>query len=535
MKILNKIQLIIIVAFVALGAYAFASPYFLKKSGVIVVSVSNLECQNVNAGDFITEVGGNQLAGAKDFSTLRFQPSQFVSLVVNSGPGGCKALQDGSLGIDVKDSGSAGVLFGVDLVGGIKYDINTTSVPPSQLQNVANTLNKRVSYLNLADVKIHNNTCIEIITNKNTNINQLFFPGIFEAAVQEQINMVGGVGTFSIGSNNYTMTTNESGLQINNRTYFANSSFYVNDIKTAVSNITNTSAILILTVFNNSDIIGEVPGYSQISFQSTTGTYSFQTAVSISPSAGTRFGEITQNIRTVVVSGQLNLDAVLVYSLDGSMLSRLGMPSTLKGQNTRTIVVMATESSQQSLLNKKNIVEAVLNGGSLQYPLSVSKQENIPATQKNDIVPSITVIIFAIVVVPLALGAKYKKFRHNSISILVGAAEIFSVVSIIAAVQMFYKVNIVFDASVLFGIVLLSINWALNVLSINLTTHAQRDLSLKIKYKKLFSLTGLSKIFMVIVAAVFAVYGYGGMVGVVLLGVFLDFVLFRPFYKKFVS
>lgn len=535
MKILNKIQLIIIMTFVALGAYVFVSPYFFKSSGVIVVSVSNPECQNVNIGDFITEVGGNQLVGAADFSTLRFQANRFVSLVVNSGPGGCKALQDGSLGVDVKDSSSSGVLFGVDLVGGIKYDINTNSIPSSQLQNIVNTLDKRVSYLNLADVKIQNNNGIEIIANRNTNINQLFFSGNFEAAVQEQINMVDNVGIFSIGADNYTMTASENSLQINNRTYFANSSFYLNDIKTTVSNITNTSAVITLTVFNNSDILGEVPGYSQISFQSTTSTYNFQTAVSISPSAGNRFSEITQNIRTVAVNGQLNLDAVLVYSLDGSELSRLGMPSTLKGQSTRTIVVMATESSQQSLLNKKNIVEAVLNGGDLQYPLSVSKQENIPATQKNNIIPSIIIIVFSIAVVPFALGAKYKKFRHNSISILVGAAEIFSVVSLIVAVQMFYKVNIVFDASVLFGIVLLSVNWALNVLSVNLTTHAQRDLSLKIKYKKLFSLTGLSKISIVIIAAVFAVYGYGGMIGVVLLGIFLDFVLFRPFYKNFVS
>ena len=83
MKLLTKVQVVVILACVAVGIFAFASPYFLGKSGVIVVSITNPECQNIHAGDTITEVEGKQIKGIQDFVSLRFQPKLFVSMVVN--------------------------------------------------------------------------------------------------------------------------------------------------------------------------------------------------------------------------------------------------------------------------------------------------------------------------------------------------------------------------------------------------------------------------------------------------------------------
>lgn len=536
MKTLNKIQLIIILALISLGLYVFASPYFVRRPGVIVVSISNPECQNIHTGDVITEAGGNQIKGTQDFSSLRFQANQFVSLVVNSGPGGCVALSDGSLGIDAKESTAAGIIFGADLVGGVKYTVNTVGISTNQIQNISNALTVRTSYLNLPDTKIQNEGgSLKIIAGKSANVNQLLFRGYFEGNIQEGFVLQNNTANLLIGTENYTIERQGDSFLINNKSYVVNSSFYLKDVKATIVNTTNTSIIFSLTAFNNSDILGEVPGYSQVSFDSSAGTYSFNTLIRLSSDAGKRFKEITQNIKTIVIGSQINLDAALTFDLDGNELSRLGMPASIKGQDLSTIYVIVSDPTQQSLLNKKNLVEAAINSGSLPHALSVSNSEELIATQKNNILPSLVVIVFAVAVVPLVLGGKFKKFKHNSISILIGSSEIFSIISLFAAFQIFYRLNSAFDFPALVGLVLLSLNWVVNVISVNLTTHAQRELSIKIKYKKLISLSGLVKIFLVAAAVAFAVYGYGAASIIVFVGMFLDLLLFRPFYKNFVS
>lgn len=58
MKVLNQVQLVVILVFVALGSFILLSPYLIKKTGAVVVAISNLDCQNIHVGDVITEAGG---------------------------------------------------------------------------------------------------------------------------------------------------------------------------------------------------------------------------------------------------------------------------------------------------------------------------------------------------------------------------------------------------------------------------------------------------------------------------------------------
>lgn len=536
MKTLNKIQLIVIIALVVLGAYTFGSPYLIRKSGVAVVSVSNPSCNNVNPGDIITEVGGNQINSIQDFNSLKFSSNQFISLVVNAGPGGCVALSDGSIGISATDVVSQKIQYGVDLVGGKEYTVDTSTIPTGQIQNVSNILNVRTVYLGLAGTNVEVvGGQLKIIAGTNTNVNQLLFRGNLEGNIQEGIAFQNGQGNLMIGNDNFTVQMIGSNYKINGSTYSQGGSFYLDGVKTTITNNTNTSVILSLTFLNNSDVLGEVPGYQQTSFDSTTGNYNFNTLVSIDSAAGKRFNAITQNIKTTVIGNQINLDAALAFTLDGDSLSNLGIPVSLKGQSLANIYVIVVDQSRDSLLSKEALVKAAIHSGTLPSALAISSSKNIIPSQTNNAILSLGIIVFALVVAPVAAGTKYKKFKHNSLSILIGAAEIFAIVSIFVAFQIFSKINVTFDFPAVVGITLVAINWMVNVISINLFSHAQKDLIVKLGYRKLFSVTALSKILLFVSAIVFAALGYGTAGITILIGLFLDIVIFRSFYKSFVS
>jgi len=536
MKTWNKIQFAIILVFVAVGAFVFVSPYFMKKSGVVVVSVSNSGCQNVRVGDIITEVGGNQIADTQDFNSARFQPQQFVSLVVNAGPAGCIALADGSVGIEVKSLDKSGIIYGVDLAGGIKYKIDTSSIPSNQVENISRILMTRTSFLSLADVKIqNNNNQLTIISGKNTNLNQLLFRGNIEGNIEIPITLKNNTGSLQIGSDNYTIQKTGNIFLINNENHALNDSFYLKDVKTAIVNTTNSTILISLTVFNNSDVLSEVAGYTQVSLDANTGKYDFNILVRLSTSAGKRFYDIVQNIKTTIIGNQVSLDSALVFKFDGIELSRLGMPVSLKSQEITTLYIVGSDASKESLLNKKSMVEAAINAGNLPQNLIVSGTEAVVATQQNNALLLIGLIIVFIGIVPLFLAVKYKKFKHNSLSILIGGAEMFSVVSLFIAFQIFYKLNFALDFAALIGLTLLSLNWMVNVASLNLSTHSQRNLILKIKYRKITSVTGLAKILLILLSFVFGAYGYASASAVIFLGVLLDYFIFKSFYKSFVS
>lgn len=405
----------------------------------------------MHLGDIITEAGGNQITGANDFNSLKFQPNQFISLVVNSGPGGCISFSNGTLGITTNDQGYSGIMFGVDLVGGTRYKIDTAGIPTSQLQNISHVLSIRTSYLNLPDVKIQNDGTLQIVAEKNVNVNKLLFPGYFEGAIQVGYIFSNNATNFMIGSYNYSIERNGDNYLINNKSYSLNNAFYLNNVKVTIANETNTSIILSFTVFNNSDILGEIPGYSQLLRDSNTGIYTFSTLVGLSSQAGKRFTDITQNIKTIVSGNNLNLDAALVFLLDGNEINRLGMPSTLKGQTLSNIYVVLSNPSQQNILSQKSIVEASIGGGVLPYNLTILSSEPVPPTQLNNTLPSLGIIVFAIAIVPLLIGGKFKKMKHNLISILIGSAELFSVISLFAALQIFYNLNLAFGFLALIG------------------------------------------------------------------------------------
>ncbi len=533
MKVLNQMQLVVILVFVAIGAFVFLFPYSTIKAGVAVVDVSNSNCQSIHVGDVITEAGGNSIQSVDDFASIKFQPLQFVSVVVNSGPGGCIALSDGTLGISVKQTSYHGIALGVDLVGGKKYVINT--VPSDHVQNITAILNARVGYFGIIGIKIQNSGSeIVIVAPESTNINKILFPGYFEGGVEEQI-ALGNAAVVYVGDTNYTITQTGNKFLINDNTHSVGDNFYLKDVKVTIENATNSSIILSMQIFNNSDIIGEPPGYAQSGYDKNSGFYSFSTVISLKSNAAKKFNEITKNIKSVINGNQVNLDGMLVGKLDGTELSRLGIPVTLKGQDLNNVAVVIYDSSKDSLTNKRILAESTINSGYVPYDLSISRTENIKPSQENNVIPLVAVIAAALVAAPIVLGIKYKKMKHNSISILIGAVEIFSVFSLFSALQFFYKLNIVFDFAAMVGIALVSLNWMFEVVALNLSRHAQKVLEIRIRYKKIISVTGLSKVALLILAVALAVYGYQTICIIIFIGIILDLILFRPFYKSFIS
>lgn len=335
-------------------------PFLTSKQNVIVVSINNSLCENIKVGERISEVNGYIMNSVKDFENAlkNIKKGDYVTLVVNGGPGGCKAIGDGDIGIEVREERGRKLVFGPEISGArvlfLRSENNTKLVK---------ILEKRIKYLALpytyAEIK---SDYIVLTSLPEVDLSDILFIGHFEGFVRQTLELENNSAKLRIGDKVHSIEIK------NNKTYvdgkLVKDSFEVDGIKIKIKEVTNRTIILEEIFLTNEDIKMVYTSYARIKYNSNIRKYELTLPVLVSNSSSEKFSSIIKGLKTRYVNGLLILEGNLVYSLDGTEIGELILPFELYSKKIEIINIFATADSYEEMENLKNrLVLAVSYGG----------------------------------------------------------------------------------------------------------------------------------------------------------------------------
>lgn len=475
MDLLKNVRVIVVLLLILVFAYFLISPYFLKKSGVIVVSVDkDSKCGVIKEGDVITNVLGSYIRNSEEFKTIEknAKSNEYTNMVVNDGPGGCVAIRDGYFGLAVADVPSDKVKFGIDIEGGITTTLKTKeSLNKTRMESVAKILKNRIGIYVLPETTaLVSGNFLKINSLSTEKISQLISKGKFEAKVLEEVKLQDNVGKIPVGVGSYPIELVNNTLKINNTSYKEGDAFQLEDIKFDVKNITNTSVVVEALVFENKDILGVLTGVST-SYNSNAQAYEVVVPVQLSTDATNRFSKVIKKIPTTLVGTQIVLNAFLAYYLDGSLISQLNIPMDLVRQPVTQLSIVSFSSSMPSVSNTKLKILSAVEAGALPTDLEIVQTERYEPALKTF---STEVFAFGlglfVVFVVLVFHLRYKKLKFGLLTVTLAFTEILLVLGTIAVLQQVFGTNWVINLTTIVGF--LAVSFASSALMIVSTEQA---------------------------------------------------------------
>ena len=172
-------------------------PFLTSKQNVIIVSVNNSLCENVKVGEKISEVNGYIINSVKDFENALkgVKKGDYVTLVVNGGPGGCKAIEDADIGIKVKEEKGRKIVFGPEISGARVFFLRSENKT-----KLAKILEKRIKYLALpytyAEIK---GNYVVLTSLPEVDLSDILFIGHFEGFVRQALELENNSAKLRIG------------------------------------------------------------------------------------------------------------------------------------------------------------------------------------------------------------------------------------------------------------------------------------------------------------------------------------------------
>ena len=540
MNMLKNIRFIVVILFLVAFAYFIFSPYVLVKSGVVVISVSNdSKCASIKEGDVITNVLGNYVKNNQDFLSVEknVKANEYVTMLINNGPGGCLAARDGYLGITASDIPSNEIKFGIDIQGGVTTVLKPEgNLSSSQLESIVQLLDKRINAYGLQETDAYaSNSFIKINSLSSEKIGWLIETGKFEAKILEEVKLQENIGKIPVGDNSYSVEKLDDRLKINNSFYKIGDGFELENIKFNVNNMTNDSVAIEGTVFENKDIVRVLSG-SSTSYNSNTRAYEFSVHVEITNDASNRFTKIVKRMPTTVSGNQVILNGFLVYYLDGRAVSHLSIPIETIRQSIKQISVIGFSTSMSDASITKSKVFGALVSGDLTTNLQITGTEKYEPKLK---IFSMEVFGSAIGLVAIAVLSisvlRYKDVKCGGLIIILGLIELFLIIGIISLLQQISGANWIINLTTIFGLIGAFVASSLRMVSGSEKILKRNEMAIHYKHNKLIGGNMTLNLAIIIIVFVF-LFTYLRFVGLTLLtGFVFDVLLIKPIYLGFIK
>jgi preprotein translocase subunit SecD len=458
-------------------------------------------------------------------------------MVVNGGPGGCAAARDGYFGVNVADIPSNNLKFGIDIQGGVQSTYKPVQALASdQINNIVKILNKRIQLINLPESKTYSSDGeIKIVSLSSESIGTLVMPGNFEATIMREVRFDNGVGEFGAGNNTYSMNlVNNSLVSVNNTNYGVDQSFYLDNIKFHLLNITNTSASIEATIFTNDDILQILQSYVFVKYDSTSQKYEYSVPVQISSDASDRFVAITKKLPTIYVSGTATLEGSLIYYLDGVVLNKLGIPFDMMGKKLDNISIVGFKKTAEEATSEKNDVEVAVSGV-LPSELKMTDAQYFNPASREKIILATSILVAATIIFTIVFSQiRYKKVKLGGLIILLVGTEAIFVLGMAEIVQAFYGAGWIFDPSSVAGLLTLVAFGSVQMLFMAEKSLNKRDFGIYMSHKKIFSTPTLLNfaVFIFAFSMLFFLKGFGLALTIGLIFGLIAKSIFGDFLKK---
>ncbi len=336
-------------------------PFLTSKQNVVIVSVNNNLCENVKVGGKISEVNGYIINSVKDFENALkgVKKGDYVTLVVNGGPGGCKAIEDADIGIKVKEEKGRKIVFGPEISGARVFFL--TSENKTELAKI---LEKRIKYLALpytyAEIK---GNYVVLTSLPEVDLTDILFIGHFEGFVRQTLELENNSAKLRIGDKVHNIEIK------NNKTYvdgkLVKNNFEINGIKVKIKETSNTTITVEEVFLTNKDVKRVYTSYARIKYNSNIGKYEVTLPILISNSSSEKFSNIIKGLKTRYVNGLLIMEGNLVYSLDENEIGELILPFELYSKKIKIINIFATADSYEEIENIRNKLVLATSYGEL--------------------------------------------------------------------------------------------------------------------------------------------------------------------------
>jgi hypothetical protein len=536
MNFVKNIRLIILIVLLLASVIFIIKPIFTKVFGASVVSVGGDSKCSLNEGDVIIQVGGYMVGNSVDFKNAEktVKGGEYVTMVINNGPGGCVAARDGYLGVNVVDISSKHLNFGIDIQGGVENIFKPSqSLTNQQLNNVIEILNKRIKIINLPESRAYaSNGDISIVGLSNEKIGMLVMPGEFEARISRDIKLKDDVGELGVGNSTYTVKklTNTS-LDINNYTYEIGQNFYLEKIKFHLINITNNSVAIEATVFTNDDIKQLLTAYGYLKYDSQYQRYEYSVPLEISNEASDRFVQITKKLPTTYAVGGSTLEGYLIYYLDRTVINKLSIPFEMMGKKIDNIQIIGFKRTMAEASNEQLKVE-IAASGKLPTELKMIDTKYFVPILKEKVLLLVSIGMIAVSLPVMALShLRYKKIKFGIFIILLSMAEVVCVLGAAAVIQTFYGYGWILDLASIIGLVVLTAFTGIQMILLSEKSVRKKDFSLHLRYKKMFNLTTFLSIviFLLAFSMLFFWKGFGMSL---VIGFIIGVLLTKPIYEE---
>jgi hypothetical protein len=541
MSLFKNFRVVLLLSLLIIFTCFLVSPYLFKKSGVVVTSVDkDSRCGSIKEGDVITNVLGSYIKNSEDFKAIEktVKANEYATMIVNDGPGGCTAINDGYFGLVATDIPSKEIKFGIDIQGGVTSVLKPgKELNKTEIESVVQTLNKRISIYGLPEATATaSDSLIKINSLSIEKISWLTANGKFEAKIMEEIKLEGNTGKIPVGDNTYSVELANDSLKVNGSFYRANDKFELENVEFNVKNITNSSAILEATVFENRDIVKVLSG-AFVSYNTNAQAYEFSIPVEISDEASNRFTKVIKRIPTTFVGQQqIILNGFLVYYLDGDFISRLSIPIELTRQKIKQISVVGFSTSMTDASDKKSKILGSIVSGILPTSLEIIRTEKYEPKLK---VFSVEVFGSAVgLVVIFIVSVFYWRYRNLKFGIIVVALallELVLVLGTIAITQQLIEANWTINLTTIVGFVVVLIISSIQMIMSSEQTLKKRNLLISYRYKKLVSASMVLNLAVLMLGSLFLFSAWRFFGLTLLTGLVFDALLIKPIYKDFIK
>lgn len=423
--------------------------------------------------------------------------------------------------------------FGLDIQGGKVFLFGSEK---NETESIVQVISKRVESFRLQETRAYvSNGNVAIVSLTDENLNILLIHGIFEARILQQVNFENNTGQIKIGTNIYPIELADNKIKINGSSYGANQSFSLEDIEFNLLNLSNNSAAIEATIFKNEDVVSVLSSYSSITFDSSLQRYEFSTPLQISSQASKRFMAVAQGLNTTFVGTQQTLEGFLTYYLDENQISKLNIPFEMSLRELTNIAVVGFGKNQSSVSDEQNIVQAVLQSGSLPELNLVGTENYVPKFKEIAIEIS---LISALVIIVLSIGLtffRYRKFKLSIYPIAIIFSEILSITGAIALTQHFFAYGWLINLQTIFGMIVFSIISYVMLFFITEYRIKKKELNLQYKCKKIISLKTLLTIVILAISLPLIFTAWKGFGLVLFSGLVLGFLITKPFYEEIIT
>lgn len=519
---------LLLLLLVAISLYLIISPYLMKRQGVIVSSVDNPDC-TLKAGDIINSILGQQINSIEDFNRAvkNVKKGERVTMVVNNGPGGCTALGDGYLGVNITNVPSEQLKFGIELQGGVV----TLLKPEKDVSTVVEILRKRVAAYMIPDAQVLvNGNTIKVVSLSSDVIPALLERGKFEATILEGIELTNNIGDIPIGDNVYTVEVVDGSLKVNGSFYTINSTFQLEDVVFTVKNITNSSVVVEAKFFSNADVLRTF-GSGTLSYNSDSKMYEFTIPIEISEEASRKFNKILKNAPTYFDGRQTVVDGFLVYYIDEKPISSLIIPAELIKQEMRQLSVVGFSTSLSDASITKQKVFASLESGEMPTSIKVAGFEAYKPTMQNLclMIAGLSFICFLVVSLTV-FYFRYKKMEVGPLVIVLTLTCVFITLGFVALVQKFLPIWVVNFQTFLGFVVLMFVSLCYSVITAE--ARIRKNAPKIILLRRSISLASLTDFLTVVVALVLLFTFLKFFATTLLVGFLIYRILVVPLYEK---